>query len=91
MCGTHQTAGGSIGEIMAPLYKLQIVDAASEEIVTFSGRGAVERQLVSEIADAVVKRGGWWVRREKLREAVTQAIEEVLLSLKQEATEKHFG
>lgn len=98
---------------MAPVYQLQIVDMQGH-VVTFHGKGPVERQLVEDLAtelearvprlvDAVLERGGWWVRRTRLEAAVREALmtaapqaarealDAVLWAAKVEASEKHLG
>lgn len=70
-----------------PVFKLQIVDALTEERVVFPAGGSVERELVRAIVDAVAVRPvGFWRTKATVTREVEAAVQQVLADFKRSVT-----
>lgn len=76
-----------------PVYLLQIVDADTQVLARFAGRGIVERDLklavktaiedrVPDVLDAMRAKGRWWIRPDHfdaaVRDVLTAAIPDLV-------------
>lgn len=101
------------GKKATTLYKLAVIEPEGHQIACFNGAGAVERDLIQAVTEAVLAtlpatlgaamdaQAYWWERSRVKdlqaacesagRDAVVNALDALLLTIKQEALGKHFG